>query len=119
MAVEYEYISTKLETDSQGKINWNSGLEAKKDWVQLYLDIIRGEVPFSIFGNTIIFKIFKSIVVEEVELFVDSLVNDIAGKFKLGILDRDVTIDNDNIYIKLYLQNDETVNLYVEKVNVV
>lgn len=116
---EQTYINTELKTDTQGQIRLTSGLDTKKDWVNHYLAIIEGEVPFSEFGNRVIFQLFRSNNEDEIEIFIDEIIEDIATKFQLNVYDKDVVVDNDRISIRLFLENDEEVNLVATNTNIV
>ncbi len=103
-------ISHTLNNDPQGKIQTFISLESKKDQVKLYFKIIRGEIPFSEFGNLALLQIFKSADEGDIIDFVADLLTDIRNQFQLDITDYDIQIDNGKIKIKLYLTDGDIID---------
>jgi len=98
-----DYIDTNLNLDSQGKIKLHQGIDAKKDGINLYLTVNKGEVPFSVFGNEIVLYLFNAESQDSINQLINDLLSAIQTTFGVDIIDYSVIVDEDKIGIKLDL----------------
>jgi hypothetical protein len=110
MATQIGYIDTQLRLDSTGKILLNYGLDSRKDQINTYLSINKGEVPFLGFGNNLLQLIFQTTSEDNLLTYLNQLVSDIGNGFGVQVTDYDSTISNDKITLKLYIEYDSLID---------
>lgn len=111
--MKFKSICSTLENDSTGKIKRLENYDVIKDWINLYLDILLGEVPFSIFGNTIILALFKSNSQENIMNLVNNLIRNVTINFGITVIDYDIEISDSNIKLTLHLSEDQDLDFTI------
>lgn len=109
----YLSIHSELKRDSSGKIKRLSGLNSKKDWINLYMSVISGEVPFSSFGQRFILSLFQSMEESEILELINDLVLNIRQKFLLNVNDYTAELSDSNFKLNLFLSSGETVDFSI------
>ena len=97
-------IDRNLTIDSTGKItqyNLNS-IEAVKNLVDLYLQFVLKEVPYSTFGNNILEYIFQVLDDELAENLINKLIDDLSNIYNILIKNYNYEIDKN--YRKLSIK---------------
>jgi len=109
-------IDRQMLLDGTGKIKTRTTktIDTKQDNVSLYLEVNRNEVPYTDFGNTLMYRIFKSIDEDEIIDLINEIITDIKTKFDLDIIDYNAAVEEDKIYLKLLLRGDYPLEITVQ-----
>jgi len=109
-------IDRQFKLDETGNIKTRTmkTIDAKQDNVNLYLEINKNEVPFTDFGNSLMYRLFKSVEESEIIDLISEIVTDIKTKFDLDIVDYNSIIEQDKIFIKLLLRGDYPLEVTIQ-----